>query len=218
MLTLSGTTLTFQSVGWYLIAYTARIVYTSSDGADNALMKEAKVSVSVKVGGTEVTESKGVVTLSSRSNLSNYVKITPNEESLDNIIFYHGTHESEAVTPDSDEPPAWHGSATENGLWTVWVSIANAGEPDLLQEAAEILTNLEVKTAYNSTLFDAQTAPGQCLVQVVIDGTNGLKIKWNGTLYSPTLTLAGTATFGGEGTVNPTVTCESATLSFLRIT
>jgi len=216
MIELSGSTLTFKTVGWYLVSYTANIVYTSSDGADCALMKEAKVSMMVKVGGTDVTESKGYATLSSRANLSNYVKITPNEESLDNIVFYHGEHVSETAVEDSDEPESWHGSATENGNWVVWTTEVNPGS-DLLVEAAPILSNLEVKEAYNSILFDAQTAPGQCLIQV-ISTSDGLKIKWNGTNYSPTLSLAGTVTFGGEGTVNPTITCESATLSFLRIT
>ena len=71
--------------------------------------------------------------------------------------------------------------------------------------------------SYSSILFDAQTASGQTLIQVVLDGSNGLKVKRGASLYAPTLAINGTAVFGGEGTVNPDVSCEGVTLSILRI-
>ena len=213
--TLASNTLTFKRSGYYLITYSATFGYDTALGTLGATMKQAKISAQVKAGGQAITASKAWTTLSSRLNVTNYVKIPDDAE--DGIIFYHGTHTSSLVsTPDSDEPSEWHGSATVQGTWTVWAFEEETGD-NLQITGAPILTNLTPVEEYQSSLFDVQTVNGSCLVEVVATKADEFKVRIADTLYAGTVKVEASVTYGGEGTVDPVAVCTACTLTILRI-
>jgi len=217
LVSLASNVLTFKRPGVYLVTYCLTVGYSSPLGTLGATIKEAKVMGLLSTGSADASESQSFTTLSSRLNVTDYVKLPADAE--DGIIFYHGTHTAELTsTPDSDEPSDWHGSAVADGIWQVWTWEVYPSSNDLKITGAPILTNMTAKAEYQSSLYAVQTVTGQLMVRVVYDTTsNGLKVARSGSYYDPTLTLRATATFGGEGTIDPVAVATAATVSVLRV-
>lgn len=209
---LASNTLTVKRTGWLLVTYNATFGYSNEAGVTGLTNKEVQIKAWVEAGGQAMTPSDGWTTLSSRLNLTNKVECT----SEDGIIFYHGTHDDQTAVPDSDEPTAWHGSATAQGTWTVWATEINPGS-DLQLAGAPILTNMSPIASYESSTVTKQTVSGQCMVQCSAFDATTNKFLISAVEYAAELKIKATRTYAGEGTNEPVVQCLSLTVTVLRI-
>lgn len=222
--TLASNELTFKREGFYLATFCMTIGYESDTGTSGATMKEAKVNAWIKAGGEVFAASSAWGTLVSKFNYSGLITCDGDiEQSVD---IGSATGKTDAFTVQTEVPFTFNSA---DGYLTDVATTVDLLMPTGLDgdnkmpvtldspQSRDITSNLTKVTAYPSQLFGQQTITGTCLIQVVPTAADTYKVRIAGTNYGSTLKIEATATYGGDGTVDPVAVCTSLTVTLLRL-